>query len=85
LRTLSEERYAFVLQSDPTDRRKRAGLEIDVWDAFTNDVRSVRTLSAGEKLLASLSLALGGATLAAARPADRFLGHTDLCRDNRSI
>jgi exonuclease SbcC len=59
LRLLSEGRYAFALRSDVSDRRKRGGLDLDVFDAHAGDRRDVRTLSGGEKFLASLSLALG--------------------------
>lgn len=59
LESLSDGRYRFRLHTEPADKRKRSGLDIDVWDAHTNGVRNVRTLSGGEKFLASLSLALG--------------------------
>ncbi|MBN1335341.1 MAG: SMC family ATPase [Deltaproteobacteria bacterium] len=59
LQKLSEGRYTFVLKPESGDRRKRSGLELDVFDAHTAERRDVRTLSGGEKFLASLSLALG--------------------------
>jgi exonuclease SbcC len=59
LRVLSEGRYTFALRPDTQDKRRRAGLDLDVFDAHAADRRDVRTLSGGEKFLASLSLALG--------------------------
>ena len=59
LHKLSGGRYRFELHPEATDQRRSAGLEIDVHDAFANRTRSVRSLSGGEKFLASLSLALG--------------------------
>lgn len=56
---LSEGRYSFRANADQLDGRKKSGLEIDVWDAHAASLRSVRTLSGGEKFMASLSLALG--------------------------
>ncbi len=56
---LSSGRYRFVHQDATEDARKRAGLEIDVFDAHSGGTRSVRSLSGGEKFWASLSLALG--------------------------
>jgi exonuclease SbcC len=59
LQRLSDGRYALLLDTTQTDLRRRQGLEIDVWDAHTAQRRSVRTLSGGEKFMASLALALG--------------------------
>ncbi len=59
LQVLSEGRYRFALRADVTDRRKAAGLDVDVFDAYSADRRDVKTLSGGEKFMASLSLALG--------------------------
>lgn len=67
LERLSNGRYRFRRRSERTDRRMNAGLEIDVHDAFVNGTRSVRTLSGGEKFLASLSLALGMAEVIQSR------------------
>ena len=59
LETLSGGRYRFKLRSEINDGRRAAGLEIDVYDAYANGTRGVRSLSGGEKFLASLALALG--------------------------
>lgn len=59
LQLLSEGRYRFALRSDTADRRARGGLDVDVFDAYSADRRDVKTLSGGEKFMASLSLALG--------------------------
>ena len=59
LTKLSEGRYAFVIDASQAAKNKRFGLEIDVWDAYSGTKRSVRSLSGGEKFMASLSLALG--------------------------
>ncbi len=59
LHRLSSGRYRFVHQDAAEDRRNKAGLEIDVFDAHSGGVRSVRSLSGGEKFWASLALALG--------------------------
>jgi exonuclease SbcC len=59
LERLSGGRYRFRRRAGIENRLKAAGLEIDVHDAYANGTRSVRTLSGGEKFLASLSLALG--------------------------
>jgi exonuclease SbcC len=59
LQRLSEGRYRFRLRSGTTGNNKLGGLEIDVHDSYSNGIRSVRSLSGGEKFLASLALALG--------------------------
>ncbi len=59
LSTLSGGRYRFIYSDATSDKRKKSGLDIDVHDAHAGGVRGVRSLSGGEKFLASLSLALG--------------------------
>lgn len=59
LRHLSEDRYVLQLDKDIQDRRSQAGLNIQVEDHFTGESRGVKTLSGGEKFLASLALAMG--------------------------
>jgi exonuclease SbcC len=59
LDTLSGGRYRFSYVEDVRDKRSKAGLEIDIYDSYSNGTRSVKSLSGGEKFLASLSLALG--------------------------
>jgi exonuclease SbcC len=59
LRTMSQGRYAIEHSDERTRGGKRTGLEIVVYDAHTGASRSPRSLSGGEKFLASLALALG--------------------------
>jgi exonuclease SbcC len=59
LQTMSQGRYAIEHSDERTRGGKRTGLEIVVYDAHTGATRSPRSLSGGEKFLASLALALG--------------------------
>jgi exonuclease SbcC len=56
---MSKGRYQLRRAQDASNRRSTAGLDLEVFDDFTGDSRSVNTLSGGEMFLASLSLALG--------------------------
>src|SRR5690625_6274240 len=50
----------YILRSDRQETHGRqSGLAIDVYDAYTVQTRDVKTLSGGEKFIASLCLALG--------------------------
>jgi len=64
LRVISHDRYALVRRTESDDRRRRAGLDLDVFDNYTGDQRQVQTLSGGEQFYAALSLALGVADAA---------------------
>lgn len=55
---MSAQRYELVHRTQSTNGRK-AGLELDVIDHYTNSIRSVKSLSGGESFKASLSMALG--------------------------
>lgn len=55
---MSEGRYA-ILVNDMGGKRSQNGLELDVFDSYTGKIRSVKSLSGGEKFLTSISLALG--------------------------
>ncbi len=59
LKVLSDSRYYLLVSDAAIDRRSQAGLELHVMDSYTGHPRSVKTLSGGEKFLASISLALG--------------------------
>lgn len=58
LSAMSSERYELVHRTQSSNGRK-AGLELDILDHYTNSVRSVKSLSGGESFKASLSMALG--------------------------
>lgn len=59
LRRMSKGRYDLRRVSQLEDRRRRAGLDLAVWDAHTGQERPVSTLSGGESFCAALALALG--------------------------
>jgi exonuclease SbcC len=57
--TMTNGRYEMVRREERTKGAGPDGLEIDVFDRYAGDTRSVRTLSGGETFKASLALALG--------------------------
>lgn len=59
LSLMSRGRYILQVAGRRTDRRRAAGLDIEVHDAYTGTARPAATLSGGESFLASLALALG--------------------------
>ena len=52
-------RYRLYRTDEVSGRKRKGGLELEVYDSHTNQRRSVTTLSGGEKFLVSLSLAIG--------------------------
>jgi exonuclease SbcC len=59
LARMSGGRYTLVHSDASRDRRSRAGLSLEVDDAWTGRRRDTATLSGGESFQASLALALG--------------------------
>ena len=58
-KTLSDGQYQLVRSERQESHGRQSGLMIDVYDGFTGQLRDVKTLSGGEKFIASLCLALG--------------------------
>lgn len=58
LRDMTNGRYRLQIASEVSDHRKGAGLDLEVFDAYTGVPRSVKTLSGGESFKTSLALAL---------------------------
>lgn len=59
LTRMSNGRFYLQCQMEPARRNAKSGLGLDVFDAYTNLKRDVKTLSGGESFIASLCLALG--------------------------
>ena len=59
LLVMSSGRYQLQRTTEVQDRRTAGGLDLQVFDAYTGQVRPVATLSGGESFLAALALALG--------------------------
>ena len=56
---MSSDRYRLERQKEASDLRRPSGLELAVFDGWSNRARPATTLSGGESFLAALSLALG--------------------------
>ena len=59
MKQLSQGRYQLLRKDDAGKGRRQQGLELDVFDQESGNVRSIKTLSGGESFKAALSLALG--------------------------
>ena len=57
--TMSSGQYELKRREEGTNKKEKAGLDLNVIDHYNGTERSVRTLSGGESFQASLSLALG--------------------------
>lgn len=63
LKKMSNGRYLFQMKDAGKTKAKKAGLNLEIFDEYTGAFRPVETLSGGESFLASLSLALGLASV----------------------
>ncbi len=63
LKKMSNGRYLFQMKDAGKTKAKKAGLNLEILDEYTGAFRPVETLSGGESFLASLSLALGLASV----------------------
>lgn len=59
LKLMSRGRYYLQRTMDRARKNAAGGLELEIFDNYTGNTRSVNTLSGGETFLASLALALG--------------------------
>lgn len=59
LMVMSSGQYDLVLMNDESNHKSQVGLDVGVIDHHNGSRRSARSLSGGEKFMASLSLALG--------------------------
>src|SRR5699024_4317143 len=59
LNDLSNGQFNLILSERQETHGRQSGLSLDVDDAYTGQIRDVKTLSGGEKFNASLALALG--------------------------
>lgn len=59
LKKMTQNRYTLVRKAEVGDKRKAAGLDLQVMDAYTGKLRDVSTLSGGESFKAALAMALG--------------------------
>ena len=56
---LTQGRYQLIRKDEAEKGRKQQGLELDVFDQESGQLRGIKTLSGGESFKAALSLALG--------------------------
>jgi len=59
MKQLSQGKYQLLRKDDAGKGRSQQGLELDVFDQESGNIRSIKTLSGGESFKAALSLALG--------------------------
>jgi DNA repair protein SbcC/Rad50 len=59
LKNMTLNRYVLLRDDEYSGGRGQQGLDLLVFDAYTNKKRNVKTLSGGESFMASLALALG--------------------------
>lgn len=67
LRHVHDGRYAIYRSDEATGRKRKCGLELSIYDSHSCSLRSVVSLSGGEKFLVSLALSLALSTVVQAR------------------
>ncbi len=56
---MTESRYNLLIKEEDYKGTKQVGLDLNIYDNYTNKIRDVKSLSGGESFKAALSLALG--------------------------
>lgn len=67
LRHVHGGRYAIYRSDEATGRKRKFGLELSIYDSYSCSLRSVVSLSGGEKFLVSLALSLALSTMVQSR------------------
>ena len=73
LSILSEDRFELRRTDDVVDKRRKAGLDLYVFDSYSGKEQPVKNLSGGETFYTSMALALGLADVVTARSGGRQL------------
>ena len=60
-------RYQLYRSMEGTGRARKVGLDLEVFDSYSGERRSVKSLSGGEKFLVALTLSLGLSTVVQAQ------------------
>ena len=59
LQKVHDGRYQLCRSIESSGRTRKAGLDLEVFDAYSGEKRNVKSLSGGEKFLVALALSLG--------------------------
>jgi exonuclease SbcC len=67
LKKVHDGRYQLYRSMEGTGRARKVGLDLEVFDSYSGERRSVKSLSGGEKFLVALTLSLGLSTVVQAQ------------------